>query len=128
MNNNLSSSGSTRRSFIKKSVVAAVAVSSMTIFSGLVNAATANGVYHREVTCNGGSISDQAVYLDSEMLDADHSQCWKHVICNGVDYYTGHTPCPTAAEDYPKWYSCVQREIKRIPDDWPLCIMGSGIQ
>ena len=29
---------STRRSFIKKSIVASVAVSSMTIFSGLVNA------------------------------------------------------------------------------------------
>jgi len=33
-----SPSGLTRRSFIKRSVVAAVAVSSMTIFSGLVNA------------------------------------------------------------------------------------------
>ncbi len=32
------SSGLTRRSFIKRSVVAAVAVSSMTIFSGLVRA------------------------------------------------------------------------------------------
>jgi len=32
-------SGLTRRSFIKRSVVAAVATSSMTIFSGLVNAA-----------------------------------------------------------------------------------------
>jgi hypothetical protein len=38
MNNDTSSSGLTRRSFIKRSVVAAVAVSSMTIFSGLVNA------------------------------------------------------------------------------------------
>lgn len=34
-----SNTGTTRRCFIKRSVVAAVAVSSMTIFSGLVNAA-----------------------------------------------------------------------------------------
>ena len=35
--------GSTRRSFLKKSTVAAVAASSVTIFSGLVNAAEAEG-------------------------------------------------------------------------------------
>jgi hypothetical protein len=40
MNTETSSNGTTRRSFIKRSVVAAVAVSTMTIFSGLVNAQT----------------------------------------------------------------------------------------
>jgi hypothetical protein len=38
MKNNQIQGGSTRRSFMKKSVVAAVAASSLTIFSGLVNA------------------------------------------------------------------------------------------
>lgn len=38
MNDTSTPVGLTRRSFIKRSVVAAVAVSSMTIFSGLVNA------------------------------------------------------------------------------------------
>lgn len=38
MNQNPFPTGTTRRSFIKRSVVAAVALSSMTIFSGLVNA------------------------------------------------------------------------------------------
>jgi hypothetical protein len=38
MNDNPTPSGITRRSFIKRSVVAAVAVSNMTIFSGLVRA------------------------------------------------------------------------------------------
>ena len=38
MNQDPPPTGTTRRSFIKRSVVAAVAVSSMTIFSGLVNA------------------------------------------------------------------------------------------
>jgi hypothetical protein len=40
MNTEISNNGTTRRSFIKRSVVAAVAVSTMTIFSGLVNAQT----------------------------------------------------------------------------------------
>jgi len=39
MNSSNPATGTTRRSFIKRSVVAAVAVSSLTIFSGLVNAA-----------------------------------------------------------------------------------------
>jgi hypothetical protein len=38
MENEPTPNGLTRRSFIKRSVVAAVAVSSLTIFSGLVNA------------------------------------------------------------------------------------------
>lgn len=38
--NSSTNGGLTRRSFIKRSTVAAVAVSSMTIFSGLVNAGT----------------------------------------------------------------------------------------
>jgi uncharacterized membrane protein len=40
MNKEPSTNGLTRRSFIKRSVVAAVAVSSLTIFSGLVDART----------------------------------------------------------------------------------------
>ncbi|QTN32415.1 twin-arginine translocation signal domain-containing protein [Akkermansiaceae bacterium] len=42
MNDIQTSSNLTRRSFIKRSVVAAVAVSSMTIFSGLVRASNYN--------------------------------------------------------------------------------------
>lgn len=42
MNDIQTSSSLTRRSFIKRSVVAAVAVSSMTIFSGLVRASNYN--------------------------------------------------------------------------------------
>jgi len=37
--------GLTRRSFIKRSVVAAVAASSLTIFSGLVNATEDSGFF-----------------------------------------------------------------------------------
>jgi hypothetical protein len=39
MNNTSAPQGVTRRSFIKRSVVASVAISSMTVFTGLVNAA-----------------------------------------------------------------------------------------
>lgn len=51
MNNPTNPSGTTRRSFIKRSVVAAVAVSSMSIFSGLVNAEDVFG-YNTTVVVN----------------------------------------------------------------------------
>lgn len=46
-------SGLTRRSFIKRSVVAAVAVSSMTIFSGLVNAGVKSAYDCQDSNSNG---------------------------------------------------------------------------
>ena len=52
MNDHPSSTGLTRRSFIKRSVVAAVAVSSMTIFSGLVRAEGEGGT---ETVCAQGT-------------------------------------------------------------------------
>jgi hypothetical protein len=63
MNDIQSPSSITRRSFIKRSVVAAVAVSSMTIFSGLVNAA--NGEIYIP---NGCSLSMTASKYDLEWL------------------------------------------------------------
>ncbi len=53
MNDNGSSSNLTRRSFIKRSVVAGVAVSSMTIFSGLVNASVTHP--SPSVKCSGST-------------------------------------------------------------------------
>jgi anaerobic selenocysteine-containing dehydrogenase len=53
MNDNPRSNGITRRSFIKRSVVAAVAASSMTIFSGLVNAQTSTFGSSTTTTPNG---------------------------------------------------------------------------
>jgi hypothetical protein len=55
MNEELPPSGLNRRSFIKRSVVAAVAVSSMTIFSGLVNAQTevSSGTQQGDAACTG---------------------------------------------------------------------------
>ena len=55
MNNDLPTSGSTRRSFIKRSVVAAVAVSTMTIFSGLVNAGPTD--YAPTPSCSPDSVT-----------------------------------------------------------------------
>lgn len=53
MNNNSSSNSVTRRSFIKRSVVAAFAVSTLTIFSGLVRADQKNGGYSCSKTTDG---------------------------------------------------------------------------
>ena len=51
MENEPTPNGLTRRSFIKRSVVAAVAVSSMTIFSGLVNASSSGSGYSPKKLC-----------------------------------------------------------------------------
>jgi hypothetical protein len=54
MNTQSSNNGVTRRSFIKRSVVAAVAVSTLSIFSGLVNAADPAGYTVPTGTCKSG--------------------------------------------------------------------------
>ena len=79
MNNNSSSNGVTRRSFIKRSVVAAVAVSSMTIFSGLVNAANTGDSSYCKLAF------EDIFSMQNNKLVYIGSHCW----------YDGGDPCKT---------------------------------
>jgi anaerobic selenocysteine-containing dehydrogenase len=81
MNTNPAQTGLTRRSFIKRSVVAAVAVSSMTIFSGLVKAGD-NPVYiHIRDGCELSKEADQWNFPDGVSIMV--YKCWSSgAICN----------------------------------------------
>jgi hypothetical protein len=90
MNSNPSPSTITRRSFIKRSVVAAVAVSGITIFSGLVNA-----VEPEKASGNGGGGGNPCYGsdIDREKCCDDHYgpsknayRCFSNVNNNTVGY------------------------------------------
>ncbi|RYG09055.1 MAG: twin-arginine translocation signal domain-containing protein [Burkholderiales bacterium] len=73
MNNNSSPIGTSRRSFIKRSVVAAVAVSSMTVFSGLVRATNGSDACYG--ICNSSRTGKADGVLNSTCTKKDGSEC-----------------------------------------------------
>lgn len=83
MNQSTDSGGTTRRSFIKRSVVAAVAVSSLTIFSGLVNANLPGGGYPCSISKNQGKFGDGGNFNDVEILfcRAKKADCYQELKC-----------------------------------------------
>ena len=112
--------GSSRRSFLKKSVVATAAASSLTIFSGLVNAATdvfGSGTTQGTGQCGSGGSSSHSKptktcceITDSDGKDWDIYECkqngapsrWCAVASglSGVSNYTDSRPpeCPVQPE------------------------------
>jgi hypothetical protein len=78
--------GLTRRSFVKRSVVAAVAVSSMTIFSGLVNA--------QYTQCSSYEFKKEHSTMKDGKL-----QCYDYVKCDGADAYHHLHECPPAGTE-----------------------------
>lgn len=88
MREKLNRIGSTRRSFMKKSVVAAVAASHVTIFSGLVDA---TGSQQGSGTDWGAG--EPCIMVTEPQLDADGNQIFLHCYfpdpageCDGVCY------------------------------------------
>lgn len=110
MNEELSSNGLTRRSFIKRSVVASVAVAGMTIFSGLVHAGSVQNPYcsstANRATHDGVQDKDYSCKIQPP---ADGSSCSEEVVCgkdaNGNDVKVKCdsvvVKCRTLATDFP---------------------------
>ncbi len=90
MTQNYPSSNLTRRTFIKRSVVATVAISSMTIFSGLVNAF--------DVT-DGSSTTAPATCTVTNGITCTQTNHPKH----GNGYYC---PCTKNGKIYPMGAKC----------------------
>lgn len=122
MNSDLPTSGSTRRSFVKNSVVAALAASSMGIFSGLVNGSTIHGTYHAEETCI--TPTQEGVYIDP--FEINNSQdCWYHAKCNGKDAIRNVFRCPDYSADPDLWTWCQNLDVRTIPAGWIECVLTS---
>jgi hypothetical protein len=101
-----STNGLTRRSFVKRSVVAAAAASSMTIFSGLVDAAKPEGCYRTEFINHKGKWKvAEDFYKCGEIVECFQedgtsmgyyqgnvgSRCGMDNWCNGEPYATNGT-------------------------------------
>jgi hypothetical protein len=123
MNVHPPSNGLTRRSFIKRSVVAAVAVSSMTIFSGLVNAQNFEPYVGDDGSCVfaqspdfAGSCSYTDLTTKYFACSGQIACCYHMMICNGKEAVGMAWQC--SEEDI---QVCLTYENGTPPSNLPYC-------